>query len=404
MIARLGTLLAGLAWAFLVFLCTGYFTFPGDAVADRVEVEVKTGSRGAYELELGDVSPWWIGLSSPSVKVYGRADKEGVNPLLALATDARASASPLSLLSREPYVSGSVTLGSDGLLDFEIGTATEENGDALKVTTVKLDGDDFPLAELLALAPMEGSGSGTVDIKVDLAAPDGMGKADGEIALIGSGLRLIQPVIAEFPLGRDVEIRELDLEFDAKQGKAKISRGRIQTDIANVDISGTITLAEPMDRSTVDLRIEVELDPSMSAFKSMLKSAEVNGKLVWRCTGRVSALSRGCSAGEARSSRARPTRGGTASRDDVKRPRPAPASALTPEEREKRRAELQEKLKKRREKRRADRAARAGKAPGDNEDSLEDEEDEPNEDDALEDLPDDEEDPIDDEEFLEEEN
>jgi type II secretion system protein N len=409
MIQRIAIVVAGLAWAFLVFLCTGYLSFPGDAVAERAEVEVKAASRGAYELELNPVSPWWLGLSTDSLKLYGRADREGVNPLLALATDARVSASPLSLLAREPYISGSVTLGTDGLLAFEVGTAAD--GDRLKPTVLKVDSDAFPVAELLALTPMEGSGTGNLAIHIDLSAADGMAKADGDIQLLGQALTLVQPVIAGMPLGRDVEIRDLDLEFDADQGKAKVRRGRIQTDIANVDITGTITLADPLDRSTVDLRVEAELDESMAAFRSMLKSAEVNGKLVWRCTGRVNALARGCSPGEGRrASRARtPSPRNTAGRDGARRTRPEARTRLSAEEREARRKELQEKLKKRREQRRKDRAERAASRPEPTEDDpVDDGEDLPLDDEPLDELPPEDDEglddpPPDDEEFLEDE-
>ena len=88
MIQRIAVLLAGAAWAFLLFLCTGWLTFPGDAVSQRVVYEVGKSSRGSYQLELGDLSPWWVGMKTDSVKVYGKADGTGVNPLLAIATDA----------------------------------------------------------------------------------------------------------------------------------------------------------------------------------------------------------------------------------------------------------------------------------------------------------------------------
>lgn len=408
MIQRIGVVLFGLGWAFLLFLCTGWLSFPGDAVAKRVVYEVQTQSRGAYQLELTELQPWWFGLKTDDLKVYGRASRDGTSPLLALATDARASASPFSLLARAPYVSGSVTLGLDGQLDYAVGTSMDETGEDLLMSHLELSSDSFPIAEFLALVPSyEGSGNGGLQIDTLIDAPDGVKTAEGKIELRGKSITLSEPVIMDFPLGRDVVIQDLDLELDVAEGKAKISRGRIVSDLANADVTGTITLAEPFDRSTMDVRVEAELDSSMAAMAQMLKSAEVNGKLVWRCVGRVNNLARACSAGDkpkptGRARNRARNRGTNTAANRANRPN---NSGLSTEEREKRRKELQERLKKRRERRKANRAKRAEERenqagqPGDAPDDLElDPEPFDGEPDPGDDLGDEE--PLDDEEFI----
>ncbi len=365
MIRRLAVIAAAVLWGLMVFLCTGTLSFPGDALAERAVYEAERQSRGAYRLELGELKPWWLGLKTSSFKLYGRPDAEGSAPLLLLATDARAAIRPTSLLSRAPWVSGSVTLGSDGYLGYTLGTSRTESGDWV-VSHVEVDSDLFPLSEVLALIPAyQGDGSGKLAVHMAIDAPEGARSADGQVELRGTGLRLLDPVIADFPLGRDVQIDELDIELDIEKGKAKIKRGRIVSDLATATLSGTISLVEPLERSSVDIRVEAELDPSMSAMASMLKSAEVNGKLVWRCVGRLGALQRACRPGEGRKARGRRGRGrGKGARGSSSGARRPPrGKGLSAEDREKRRKELQERLRRRRERRRAERAKRPPEPP-----------------------------------------
>ncbi|MCA9572209.1 MAG: hypothetical protein KC656_30430, partial [Myxococcales bacterium] len=157
--------------------------------------------------------------------------------------------------------------------------------------------------------------------------------------------------------------------------------------------------------------IEAELDPSMAGMALMLKSAEVNGKLVWRCVGRINALQRACTPGDGKAAsiraagRTRPAATSAANRRAGNAADRPAAQGLSPEEREKRRTELQERLRKRRERRKANRDQREADRPGPGDDpSLED--DAPPDDDPIpgpdeEDLPI-EEDLLDDEEFVDE--
>ena len=74
---RVLVVIAGLFWAALLFMLTFWLTFPGDAVSERVEYQVGQATRGNYALDLGDVGPWWLGLSTDSVIVYGRVTRSG---------------------------------------------------------------------------------------------------------------------------------------------------------------------------------------------------------------------------------------------------------------------------------------------------------------------------------------
>lgn len=404
--ARVLVLLAGLAWAAIVFVLSLWITFPGTAVAERLEWEVADSSGGAYALDLGDVGPWWVGLATDSAKLYTRPSPgDPANQLMMFATDARLAVGLTSLVWRQPRASGSVTIGEAGHLDYVVGTAMDADGKRLMVNEVFLQGDGFPVDDLLTVVPgADFTGTGAVDLIVDLDAPEGLSKANGTVRFGGKDVLLVNPVIMEFPLGRDVTLRELDLELEARDGKARITRGRLGSDVADIAITGDIVLADDIGRSRVDVRLELTLDPSMKMMEGMLASAAKDGKFVYRCVGLLNRIQYGCSPDgdkkvAGRTARTRPTsdrKTAPATLDggeEIRR-----SAGLNEEERDKRRAELQERLRKRREQREAD--AGGAKRPGEleevaPEEDLQPEEEQQEEEFVEEDLPIDEEIPED---------
>lgn len=371
---RVLVVIAGLVWAFFAFMITLWVTFPGSAVARRVEYQVGQQSRGNYALSLGDVGPWWLGLSTASVKLYGRPGPgEDANQLVMYATDARMSAGLVSLITRQPRVQGSFVLGEEGRLDYIVGTALDEKGTQLRVTELDLGSDAFPLAELVLLIPgAQMDGKGTLQIDVELDAPDGLSKANGKIVIQGRELTLVNPVIAEFPIGRDVVFSQLELELEVSDGRGKIVRGRMASDVATIDLTGDVILADEPGRSRLDARAELTLDPSMKMMESMLSSAARDGKFMYRCSGPLNRLSSICSADGDRktASRINPrARGrstdvtaaekGIDAKIEEREPVKDPNGSLTEEDRQKRREELQERLRQRREQREAERTGGA---------------------------------------------
>ena len=112
-------------------------------------------------------------MSTDSIKVYTREGRTGpAGKLMMLATQGSMAAGLTSLVWRQPRVSGSVTLGLDGELDYVVGTAMNEKGDELQLTEVKLDSDSFPIAELLAFVPgSQVDGTGNLDICLLYTSP-----------------------------------------------------------------------------------------------------------------------------------------------------------------------------------------------------------------------------------------
>jgi len=380
----------GLFWFGFLFLVTFFITFPSDAVVERARWEVSERSNGQYSLELDDLSPWWLGASAADVKLYS-VPRSGDPSLALLAKDLRVSASPFSLLSRAPTLSGSIT-PIDGTLYYSVGTARSEKKGDLKVNGVEVSADGFPLMELLLLSGTDAAGTGGLDIDIDVDGDESLKGSSGHVRIEGSGLSLSELEIPGVgPLGMDIPIDELDIDIKVDKGNASFKKGEIKSSLLQADLKGNILLASTMERSTMNVEIVLSnLGSDLQGFAPMLAQAEVSpGSETYKftCSGTVG--NPRCEMGEgkavgARNPRDRSNRASRGSRSEDRAARP-PRERPDADELKKKREERLERLRKLRE----DRAAEVRER--DNEE--------------FDDEPEDEEEPfdeVDDEEFLEE--
>jgi type II secretion system protein N len=367
-------------WGLIVFAGTFYVTFPSQAVADRIRYEVPRMMGDEYTVELGNVSPWWMGLSVSDVKLYraedsrrpaivedeegeeGEAEVASGSQLVGLFENVRVRVSPWSLLRRAPYLSGVLSLPG-GDVDFSVGTAVAEEGD-IGLADVVVHADDLPLEDLMMLAPQwSASGTGTVDIDIDLhAGSNGMRDATGKIALGGTALELTDvelPTVGN--LGMPIPIAEIVLQADVVDGKATFTDAHAHSDFAKLKLGGELTLRDPIDRSAMDIQLIVsDLGEALGPMKNMATAAmadarQSDGTYLYSCRGVIARLSPyACSAGDRKVSRSSAARPGS------------PGVSTSPREvdpdnvdldREKRREEIRERLRQRREEREAQRAA-----------------------------------------------
>ncbi len=105
-------ILGGAFWFALVFFITWRVTFPSQAAADRVSVEVDRASGGDFQLALSNVRPWWTGIAADNVILYevsrGRGDAESEKSALFAFESAKVKAGIFSLLRNAPRVVGAV--------------------------------------------------------------------------------------------------------------------------------------------------------------------------------------------------------------------------------------------------------------------------------------------------------
>jgi len=343
---------AGIVWFGLVFLLTFWMTFPSDSLGERLKYEVYAGSDGDYQLQLQDVSPWWVGLSGEMVQLYSVSTPRGggdpETELIFAAEAARVRVSLFSLLGRAPAVSGGMTIGG-GDVDFSLATQMDKK-DRLGLSDLQITAEEFPIIDLASVAGASMEGSGTIDIDIDISAPDGMKQAEGKIQISGSDILItkIDPAMTGgMDLGMEIPLENIDIDLDITQGKAEFSKGRIQSSMANVELDGYLQLRDDLTRSTADIAVVFELGDELAMFKSFLNDAKgTDGKFHYKCTGSLARVPR-CAAlsqvSDRRGSTSRPSpRGSTTNRA-------TPRDKTSAEDREKRREEIRERLRQRRE-------------------------------------------------------
>jgi type II secretion system protein N len=209
----------------------------------------------------------------------------------------------------------------------------------LRLRRVVGETSDFPLETLAGLFAKEGQGplfegAGGFDGSWELKVHDGMKNASGEFSLVGEALRvsrLTAPDLGFPDLELDLQVSEFDLQLKGEDGVFSFERGAIRTSLAQIDISGDVTLDERLERSRVKLSVELELGDlegtPFAPFKAMLEI-----RLGTRCEdGRYhytvnTSLNRlGLS-----DMRPEPCRGSGSTSRTSTRPTPAPAAGAVP--------------------------------------------------------------------------
>jgi type II secretion system protein N len=383
---RLIFALACLVWFGVVFLTTVLLGFPSEAVTQRLAVEVFEATDGEYRLEIDGVRPWWVGVAATNVKLFQqpKSVRDGAPApaeLMFFAEGTKVRAGLMSLLRSTPKVSGNVTLG-DGEIWFDVETAVNRRGTQMGVSEVRLEAEELPVSDLAPLLGMVVEAEGSVDFEVKVEAPEGMRTADGRAKLSGTDIVLRNmelPGMEGMNFDLEIPLEDLEIEVDIKEGAAKITKGRVRSSLASLEIDGDITLREEVARSTMRLQIVVSnLGDEVKMFESMLGDAKwADGKYHYQCSGSLQRPR--CSADRERSRSSRSTRTTPSSRltrDVAVRPEGSTARPSAPTEadadRDKRREEIRERLRKRREEREASSSVR--RVPSDEEEEYEREE------------------------------
>jgi len=274
-------------WAVVVFWATLSFTFPSDHLADWMAFEVTEAADGAYELELGEVHPWWVGLSADSVSLWGEEpdDPEALDMALIEADNVSARVGLFSLLTRAPYIEAQITLG-DAFIDASVQTTISEG--EVAVNAVDLKATELDLMRLLSVAGGESAvvvASGTLDASLSLELDEGMESASGKAKISGDDMMLASlsvPMYGITDLELNVPIDMLDLKLKAKDGQMEVTKGHVRSGLADVEISGDIALSERVERSRLRLKMEVILndwaDTPLAPFRGLVEGAMASAK------------------------------------------------------------------------------------------------------------------------------
>ena len=235
----------GLVWCVIIFFVTWYLTFPSQAVVDRAAFEVQKASNGSYALKASSASPWWAGVTLHDV-VLMSVDEAGKGQLVLLADDVSARTAVGSLIGGGLPVHAVINLGGSPItVDAEL----DRSQNPPKLTAVDAEAPELTLSALSAiLAPLGArmSGDGALDLSVDLEIGDKVDDHDGRMKITGKDLKLSMVVPdpisgGDFKLD-DIEVSEIELVMDVKNGQAELRRGTIHSSLATIDVDLSATL------------------------------------------------------------------------------------------------------------------------------------------------------------------
>jgi type II secretion system protein N len=272
---RIGIAVAGVFWFTAVFFISLYLTFPSTALAEFAAWRVQEAS-DTTRVSITSISPSGFGLRGDDVVLYKKAGSK-LTPM-GEAEHVWLSSGPWSLINLA--FGGNATLRgaiarAGGDLSFSATIANTAEGVAIHAASLSADG--LPLSALPPIAGAHLDGTGGIDLAVELSSPDGLAKANGKVAIQRADDLVIQAIeapgtaFASVDIG-SVAISDLDLVFDVKNGKGKVSTGQIATDLGTVEVQGQFTLSDNWMQSRVQLKLVVSLSEVFDQKFGLLKS------------------------------------------------------------------------------------------------------------------------------------
>jgi type II secretion system protein N len=279
MLIRVLMIIGGGVWCAMVFAGTLWATFPSQAVVDRLAYTVQDSTDGGYALKASSASPWWVGLALHDVELVATDPRGGPSTVLLEARSVSARTSPWSVMSQRVPVWARVDMGG-ALVDVESGF--DRSGDRPRIDLIRTSGAKVTVAAIGALLRPLGagmSGSGTLNLDIDLNLGAEVKDHEGRIALSGRALQTMLSLPdpfggdAPFDLG-PVSVSNLDLVVEARGGKVSLKSAELRSDHANLDLQGDVTLDAFLGRSRLRGKATIsQLGGSLAAFESLLSQA-----------------------------------------------------------------------------------------------------------------------------------
>ena len=277
---------ASFVWFILVFWVTFRVTFPSEHVSQWLVAQADQATEGAYELEMGSVSPWWVGLSAENVSLWGEEpeDPEALDMPVLQADSVYARVGLFSVLARAPYIETYATMG-EATIEGSVNTTIAEGQFSIQDVDYKLS--DLDLMKVLAMAGTDGGviATGRLNGSLELDMSKGVENAKGKAKVSGEGMNLVSlslPTYGITDLELDVPIDALDIKLKVSDGLMEVSKGEIQSGLADIQISGDIQLNERLERSRVRLKVEMLLndwtDTPLAPFRGLVEGAISSAK------------------------------------------------------------------------------------------------------------------------------
>ena len=356
-------------WGWVVFFVGLQLAFPSDAAKQWLRYQVESRSNEQWTFEASDIGAWRLsGLTAKDLTVYKVARRvrggDEPTPVTPYAHADRFSAR-IEIL---PFL---LSVGKARRLDYKMtvygSDITGVVGRSETVTQVLARTESLDLSKLPFFSgeswsvDLTGKANLDVDLEIDSEEID---KSEGHIRLDVDDLQLVggEAMGSQFSdIASDVfpaSFSEAVLEFDVKDGKAEVTKGRFISEPVEVEIGGNIQLRKDLERSRIDLEITLKFNESLdrlARIAPMLSAGrDPDGTYHLGATGTV--LSPRLREERSSSKRKTPTSAGDESGRST-------STSQSAEEREKAREERLERLKERREQMRQKREASGNQNP-----------------------------------------
>jgi len=237
-----------------------YFTFPWNAVGERIGVMIT--EQTGWDVSAEELEPSWItGIRMRGVQVE---PPEATEPLELDEVVARASI--MTFLTGGRGGSVWIPIGN-GELDLTLTQYSETTSVQAKAESVEL-GLVPGFASFTGL-PMSGVVSLDADIELnreDASASSGRIELEGTDLETGEGGK-----IANYPVPA-LRLGNLDWDVEFERGRADLPRQEVRGGDVELDVEGTINLASPVERTTVNITASFRPTPEFLAEEPFIKA------------------------------------------------------------------------------------------------------------------------------------
>ena len=282
--------LGGLAWALICFYGGLWLTFPGEVAAERAAWELQEASGGAWRLQVADVKPWRVsGATLKDAQLLsvprGRKGAEGPPSLVLRAESISAREELLPLLGGS-YMTAVQAALYGGELSGRVGLddqllVIDLLGEDLDLSAYPFGGEDWSL-----------DAGGLLQAKIDLKLDrEDIKASKGVVDLKIEELVLAGVSFSGFSLDQSAEFSTAHLRMKLSDGAAEVKKGAFSSDLADVEVGGEITLAEPLSRSRLNLTVTFKLADEIDQLARLaLKGArDGEGRYHFKASGTLSA-------------------------------------------------------------------------------------------------------------------
>lgn len=282
-LARSGTLGITLLFGGVVYAASLMIVFPFERVGEFVEA---TASTMGYDVDVGAARPMFgIGVKLEDVRVANRPT-DGTKPGHFVIDSARITTKPWkNLMGGLAYGIKAEAFGGDLVLAVE---ADKEKGEGSASI------NEINLAELPGIKESIGLPlAGTISAQIEMLLPKLHAvEADGRIEIscsdcsVGDGKAKLKvpsnPLLAEGLTMPKLRFGDLEGTIVFTKGNGQIEGLHSKSPDIELDIDGTVRLADPVEMSQVDLYIKFKLSDKLvksnDKFQLLLQFAEMQGK------------------------------------------------------------------------------------------------------------------------------